>query len=734
MANAVYQANFGSGWEDCYPIGYKSGIELELIFTNSEPSATMQGMRLKFANTLTNPTVTKIIKYINGGVNGSTPGIFEGIPFQIFIPGSPNQYLFQGVIDTTKIEQECDIIDCPLKYVNAIDWFHTLASSVTYLSLTQWGLSAAGGYAGMPISSWAGYSAYNALIGPPNTPGISAKYNYKIVPYVVTQETDIPQIIMLLLEEISMFAHVKTAIQNTVSAVKNLIATASTNPPGDVISAIISILALIGQLLWDLTLAIALVGNIETLINQCGLLLKYKYAMSCSDIINASFDYINNYLGTPSGNPITFSSSIFGMGVAPGYGGAYVNTTVMPRKIYKENSTDVTSNLLTALKNGGVLFRGTEVSESFPSCTPGAANYGTYGYPDSNFKQFFDDIGKVFNAKLFFINGQVRFEEKHYFVAGTYQLPNVDKPSNDTLNLPAPFSYNTDELPWNYNLYFRTDDDERTMICYTGTQCSVSTQPKIAWNVQDELPCPGVDMALPFALAKRKEYLNFIEHAVNDIIYVVGSVFNLIASVINGIISAINWVLHLVGFSISIPTIPLMPTGLSGLIGCLEVSKDTWQTPKIFVGTPVGQLWYIHQFNGMNGKGTSTGWDTGVWNNPNVPINTPGRGEGYMSAWALMNQFHSLNLALFNPVNDRGVAQPQTNNQWIIYKNKKFPMCSADYASILGLNMFLIPGGVKAKFDKTKYNVNYDLGKDAQYRVSKIYSLNFTQIITVDGN
>ena len=133
------------------------------------------------------------------------------------------------------------------------------------------------------------------------------------------------------------------------------------------------------------------------------------------------------------------------------------------------------------------------------------------------------------------------------------------------------------------------------------------------------------------------------------------------------------------------------------------------------------------------GKEQAQHIESGVWNNPNVPSGTPGRGEGNMSAWALMNLFHCLNLALFTPVNSAGVPQQQVNNQWILYRQKKFKMLISDYTSLIGSNMFTMPGGAKAKIEKGKFNVYNELFEDVNYRVSSIYDNNFKTTVIIDG-
>ncbi len=114
-----------------------------------------------------------------------------------------------------------------------------------------------------------------------------------------------------------------------------------------------------------------------------------------------------------------------------------------------------------------------------------------------------------------------------------------------------------------------------------------------------------------------------------------------------------------------------------------------------------------------------------------------------MSAWALMNLFHSLNLPLFTPVDRNGNKQPTIHNQWLIFKGKRFPLGPTDFLNILNYNVLNVKIKspvtnelitVFGKFDKILWDLYHEVVETADYRVSYQYTENLYTSITIDGN
>ena len=669
--------DLGGGLTDCeLPFNWPD-IKFEALFTNEFPSASLGAIVFEFRG--------QIAIQINNYLATSQYAYSEGIPLEVAF-GNPI-VAFPVILNTgdASCSFDAEIVKCPIKRVASIDWFNDTMKSVTYQLLDDLG-----------------------IVG---NPGSGAKYISKQVPYVVTVPTDIPQAVMLIMQEYALINQIIQATTTTTNIY--------TKEIDDIISLIdvysdyLDAFAIAGDIIimiaytaYDAVLIIAAIGNIEMLLSQFGLLKKYKYAFTVNDLINSAVDYVNS-LGVVA--PFKFNSTIFADPTSP-----YYNTTIMPRKSLKEHSFD--DGIVKLLMGGGALTRGSEI---------GVPN--TYGYFDYDTSRLLEQINQVFNSKGTMLGNTYNIEELHHFDSGPnsiglFTLPNVDNPGYNK-NWPAPPNTNWSEREWYYRIAFAIDtQDERTTLDFTGTSCSVLIQPKLIKTAINLLSPGSKDITFPFSLAKRKEYLSVIELVVNDILASVAPVYNVLADIYNTIVS-------IVGGS----PLPAMPTNpLEGLIGCMEVSSDTWSEQKIFIGTETGSP--LLEIGGtiLQGTPNSIEWQiapnngrnkNGIWVNPNAGSGTEYPGEGYMSSYALMQQFHGKNLL------SRG-------NQWLIYKNKRFPMDSNIFNQVLNYNVFTTADGKYGKFDSIKLKISEDMAQDVNYRVNQIYwpSSNFYETISIDGN
>lgn len=640
--------DFGGGLEDvALPYNWRE-IKFQALFTDEFPSSQLQSILFEWRG----PVAIKINKYFTDGLLFGT-GIGEGIPLEISV-GVP-EVKFNVIIDLThpSTEFEPDIVKTAIKRIGSIDWFSDLLESITFnlLSIT-------------PIPG------FKTIIGLPNS---GAKYSYKQVPYVVTIPEDLFQAISMIMEEYSLISALKTNISITSADISDF-AKDLENLIDDGIGALMLVedtVVMILDIAFDIFLVGAIVGNVEMMVNQYGLCKKYKYAMLVRDHISAVIDYIN-FIGAGGYPTITWKSSIFS---DPASG--YYDLTLMPKKILKENSS-ISFDVL----HGGKATRGTEI---------GIPN--TYGYYDYDAKRFLSEILRVFNAKATFIGNELNIEELHFFNnhAGV-QLPNVDKPGFN-FNWPLPNGTNWQELAWYYRIAFAIDSmEERTSIVYTGTSCAVTIQPLIVKNVANIIPPKSQNITFDFSLAKRKQYLNVMENVVNDILKTIKPIHDKLADVtstLSGLVgggSVKEW-----------PTDPL-----SGLIGCMEVSGDQWEEPKLFIGNQVSAYniidgsvmdeWQIHPLNSI-----------------------------IVNAFAIMEVFHGKNLAT------RG-------NQWVKYKNKRMPIGSNQFNAILNNNVFNTADGKFGKFDKANWHISDDELQDMDYQINHTYTKNIYETISIDGS
>lgn len=359
--------------------------------------------------------------------------------------------------------------------------------------------------------------------------------------------------------------------------------------------------------------------------------------------------------------------------------GNYYDTTVMPRKSVMPS----TSNPLN------IFDRPFDENQGFP-------NSKAYGHYEGTFKQFILDMCKVFNAEVVLTGGVLHFRERHdYNATSNYQVPNVALPGF-TANLPDPHETNADELAKHYFMGFSLDQTElNTLHKYRGTTVACTLSPLNTVNRQHWLLKKNTRVDLPFARANGKKYLTRVENLLNNVINGVATFVNFIVNSINGLINAVNWVINLFGGNpAAIGTIPTMPTNivLNARMNWMELSNDSFGVPKIFIGQKVGNDWVV---------------------SPNNDV--------YMTAVALFNRFHSRNLAT------RG-------NQSLVYRERRFSMCCADFIAIRGNNIFRTPSGQYGKFRKINWDVFHEEATDVEYEIFTNFTNNLQEKIIVDGS
>jgi len=368
-----------------------------------------------------------------------------------------------------------------------------------------------------------------------------------------------------------------------------------------------------------------------------------------------------------------FSSTIY----APS--SQYYNATHVPRKtVIPSNSNPL-----------NVFDRPFDEAVNFPN------NNSVYGHPDENCADFIARMCQKYNAGVSIVNNTLFFEEVHYFNnTASWTIPNTDEQGN-TFNLPDPSRTNASELAANYYLAFSIDQSElNTVHRYKGTSCEVQVRPITTYNVQRRSQQKGVQITLPEALAKRKAYLSNVEKAVNQIINAVSVLANTITGLVNGLINALNWAIGLFGGNTAtVPTIPPLPTNiLNNRIGWMELTNDSFAVPKTFIGMAQGNDWIISPAS-----------------------------ETIMSAQKLMSNFHGKNLGT------RG-------NQQLIYENRQFAFCCADYNLLRNRNVAISPNGRPAKFrGELKWDLHNNIIRDASWSEFVNFTSNLQETIIIDG-
>lgn len=570
----------------------------------------------------------QINEYREGGVTGATNGILEGLPLQMFV-GS--EMIFDGILDLANEATlwECDKVQCPIKETQKIDWLKDTAKSVWFQYLKDIGLITTA--------------------------------DYKKTPYTVTSIPDGPQLTVMFVSELLMINQLVkevTEITNLGSQAGGSAAdTVAPYPGSSAGSLAANIIMAVAEVLYIGSLFFAIVKTAKEIFDQIVQPPKYKYCMKAADL----FDKACQHLG------VTFQSSILQQG-------NYKDTTIMPRKIVMPKS-------------------GQSILSLFDRPANEAGNPKSYGYYDGNFGQLIEELETTFNAAVMMQNGVLRFEEIHsYLVPGSFKMPNTGEPGF-TRNYPAPFGTNAKELASSYQLKFQIDENElNTIHQYRGTTCEVVIQPNSIAN-KGNLTLPGAKIVdIPFALAKRKEYLTFVEQALEKLLNLIAGAANVLIGAINTVLNIINTIIGWFGGSgTTIPTLGTLPTNvMQGRIGWLELSNDSFDIQKIFIGQQSGSNWLVHPNN-----------------------------ETIMSASDLMSNFHGKNLL------SRG-------NQWLTYRNKKIPLCIGDFLVIKDRNVFTTADGKTGKFEKVLWQI-YDETATVDYRINENWTNNYKEKVYQNG-
>lgn len=635
-----FEINYGNGFALKPPPRNWKGLVMHVIFTADQPNATLQGTDFEW----TGINAQELGAYWDGGVTGASPGIYESPGLRIYgCEGSLRVKFLEGMIDLAndRTRRECDMIVAPTKESGRVDWLEDISSVITFSFLAQ-----------LPVGA----------------PGRIVKAtDTKLTPYVISE---IPNYMQASLLAVSIFLTIREAndvtkeIQQCIQEIQGAAATATATLGLSIGLVIAAVAKVIIYVVYLTAIIIALVNMIKNLIENIIQLKKAKACMLARVLFQRGCEYFG----------LTFSSTILNDPNSP-----YYNDTWMPNKKVIPTNTNPLN----------VFRRPADESHNFPN------NPEVYGHYDGNFRDFIKDYCDKYSAGITIIGNTLYFEEVHFFNnQSVFVIPNHGAPGN-TFNYPAPFGTNASELPSNLLVLFSVDGtDLQTTHRYQGTSCSVTVQPNSVYNIKNLMHQTSKAYRLNCALAKRKEYLTNAELVLDVMINALFGFINIVITVINAVIAVINWIISIFGGpSTSIPPIPLLPTNvINNRIGWMEISNDSFNIPKTFIGIQSGTDWKISPTS-----------------------------QTVMSAENLVKNFHGKLLAT------RG-------NQQKKYPAKQFKFCCADFSALLNKNAATSPTGLPAKFKEFKWYFADETAKEVEYRVFEKFTNNLTEKIIIDGD
>ena len=634
-----FEMDFGQGFISVEPPINADGIVLKVIFTDQFPSATIGNTEFEW----TGATADKLNSYYQAGLTGGK-GIYEGVGLRIYGCGQANTgriMFFDGYVELSShmAKFECDKVIAPCKETGKIDWLNDICRAIDFNFLAK-----------LPVGH------QGRII--PST-------DYKLTPYMVTSIPDYTQAMILAVSEFMMLKELYDTVKTIGQLIDELI--------GDTSTAVATVGAASGTLIATIAKTVlyvtylfliiaAMVNMVKMLIQNVIQTKKYKLTMKYSDM----FKRICQYFG------LTFSSTILQTGI-------YKDITWCPAK-----------SVIPSLQNPLNIFdRPQDESQNFPN------NTNVHGHYDGNCSDFIATACQQFNAEIKIVGNTLYFEERHHWNnQSQWVIPNTSQPGY-TFNLPYPNGTNADELPSNYLLIYSTDASElNTLHRYKGTSLSCTVSPVSVYNIKRVTHNNGVQVRLPMAMARRKEYLSRLENALNAVINGLFGVVNTVINLINGLISAINTAINFFGGNpATLGSIPTLPTNiLNNRIGWMEVSNDTFSMPKSFIGIQQGSDWAIHPTS-----------------------------ESNVGAQMLFSRFHGKNLAT------RG-------NQQLIFRNNTFKFCCDDFQQVLNCNVVFDPTGQKVKITEFSWDIKNETAFDVEYRKYTNFTNNLKETILIDGN
>jgi hypothetical protein len=453
-------------------------------------------------------------RHILGGQTGSV-GVFEGVPFNIDLDNELGQKLdlFKGYLDMSRAHVECDFVDAPAIERGGIDWLNEVIDSVSYETLVEL----------KKIT----------------------KNDYIPVPYVINKKVSAGEIIIAV---VSVFVVVQTLKQQFNELLKWGFGVAG------ILNAIASILSLVIQIAYIVTLLIALVRLVLDLYNMLVQPVKYHLGMYAVDSLRIGLEHFG----------LKLSSSI--LETHP-----YNKMVIIPEKYnLKEDN-------LKGLKAVAGYFK--------PNPNEQVGYYkGTPG-------DLLRALQLMFHAKIDIRDGILHFEKQNFQIpAPLYQLPALEDTG---------YEFNSEDFISNYIISFAIDQSDRNTVQeYTGTKVQIQTLPKTITNKDMVLLRNLVQQNIGFALGKRKTSFTLIEEFLLVLFKEIDKIVGFMVKIVNEVIVIANNMLKTYNAMVKAMSIlkiklvlnpveikPLVPPNftnlIEGRINMLKMETDFIAVPKV---------------------------------------------------------------------------------------------------------------------------------------------------------
>lgn len=306
-------------------------------------------------------------------------------------------------------------------------------------------------------------------------------FNTFDVPYVIVPDTQVDQAISLAITLFILGKELIEAANQLVQQLKELfrVASVSADTPGDIGALALGVAA---QIIYTATVLFAVIKLGQQFFELFFPKVRYFLGCKVKELMTKSCQYLG----------YTFSSTLI-----DGISGL----TVLPVPLQKQKTSfwDAFQNDLNFAFNKGV-----------PTSNDSIQTIG----------DLFRAFELMFNARTKVVNGTVQFERRDYWQnistnAIKPALALQDSRQNE-------FRYNTEEIWKRYYIHYDNDfNDLHSIDDFEGTDAEYSTEPTSVIN-QDLVTIKGLnEVAIPFSLGRRKNYLNVLEEDVYNFLFVV---------------------------------------------------------------------------------------------------------------------------------------------------------------------------------------------------------------------
>lgn len=471
--------------------------------------------------------------FIDAGITGTGPGIFEGIPYDIEITYSNGtQRTLNYYVDLTDgLKISKDGVQVGLKLYEGLDWLNDRVDGFTFQSI----------YDGLTDKSV-----------------MTSKFVY--VPYVINNTVTGMEVFTTVLTMSTMVLQIIKEITSLSKQIALLIAVDFVGDIGVLVGALI-------ELAYVVALLVALIGILTDFVLTIIQPIKYQVGMYIKDLLEIA----SNHLG------LSFSSSVFSS--AP-----LKDLVILPQRYelkvqpdelvsFGKMSTTVQTFINSVPALGTVLTDFAQdiidlIFEAIQDLSDNVVSLGTgiflgklKGYPSVAIAQASDAVGfpsatggdilmlakQLINGKIVIKNGTLYLEPREYNLSSAlYQLPPVRK---DWVG------YNTNEFYATQIFSFDKDLNDKNVIDnYAGTSYEVYQKPDVIVNEKLILTKSLNRIDIPYARGINKKslttpeqmvqymtsFLGYFVDSANAIVNTINSIVDLVNDIVPNILTAIT--------------------------------------------------------------------------------------------------------------------------------------------------------------------------------------------------